>query len=615
MSDLNQPACVALQETHLKPENSFRLHGYTVFRKDHPGNRVYGGVALLISNNIPSSLLTLNTPFQAIAAQIFTHKLITVCKDNGKYGGTLFAERHTQKPRKAWGRFRRYPTSANLILYKQVKAYSRRIRRRSQRESWERYISSLNSTISSKKLWEKVKKASGIFTDRNINILYQNGIPVTSLQDIANCIASTLSQTSNSNTYPSSFQNHKKLAEKQKLNFKSNSYAPYNRDFTFHELKVCLSEVKKTSPDPDNISYQMIKHLSSSSLQNLLHLYNRIWHEHCFPSSWQQAIIIPIPKPGKDPSNPLNYRPIALTNCLCKLMEKMVNRRLVYYLEHNKVLSPFQSGLRPGRCAIDNLLALETDIRTTFLKRQHLVAIFFDIEKAYDRTWKYGILQDLFKCNLRGNLPIFIQNFLRLRQFRVKVGYQLSDLFRCPTSVLQALSSLHRHSLPLAFSILDLHDHLVCKGFSILLCWVPSHVGISGNEIADAAAKNASAVLDNSTPLKDFKNYINLALQSRWENHCNSESMNKLRSIKPVVEPWPTLTNRKAYTIVTRLRVGHTRYTHRHLLMGDQAPMCTQCNCIMSVLHILSECPNFNSLRLRYFQSSSISLTDLLLPY
>ncbi|GBM13093.1 hypothetical protein AVEN_101935-1 [Araneus ventricosus] len=299
----------------------------------------------------------------------------------------------------------------------------------------------------------------------------------------------------------------------------------------------------------------------------------------------------------------------------------MVNRGLVYYLEHNKILSPFQSGFRPGRCTIDNLLALETDIGTISLKRQHLVAIFFYIEKAYDRTWRYGILQDLFNCNLRGNLPIFIQKFLRLRQFRVKVGYQLSDLFiqeegvpqaeimailhslseisNYPAdnyiiysdslSVLQALTSLHRHSHPLAVSILDLHDRLVCTGFSILLCWAPSHVGISGNEIADTAAKNASAVLDNPIPLKDFKHYINLALHSRWENHWNSQSMNKLRSIKPVVEPCPALTNRKADTIITRLRVGHTRYTHRHLLVGEQAPMCTQYNCTMSVLQILSE--------------------------
>ncbi|GBN67828.1 hypothetical protein AVEN_189416-1, partial [Araneus ventricosus] len=52
MSDLKdilnsyQPACVALQETNLKPENSFRLHGYTEFRKDHPAHRASGGVAL-----------------------------------------------------------------------------------------------------------------------------------------------------------------------------------------------------------------------------------------------------------------------------------------------------------------------------------------------------------------------------------------------------------------------------------------------------------------------------------------------------------------------------------------------------------------------------------------
>ncbi|GBN46436.1 putative RNA-directed DNA polymerase from transposon X-element [Araneus ventricosus] len=220
----------------------------------------------------------------------------------------------------------------------------------------------------------------------------------------------------------------------------------------------------------------MIKHLSISSLQNLLHLYNRIWREHCFPCSWQQAIIIPIPKSGKDPSNPLNYRPIALTNCLCKLMEKIVNRRLVYYLEHNKILSPFQSGFRPGRCTIDNLLALETDIITTFLKRQHLVAIFFDIEKAYDRTWRYGILQDLFNCNLRGNLPIFIQNFLRLRQFRVKVGYQLSDLFIQKEGVPQGsvlsvthfalkINTIFKHLQPSIKSFLYVDDlYISCSG-------------------------------------------------------------------------------------------------------------------------------------------------------
>ncbi|GBN45610.1 RNA-directed DNA polymerase from mobile element jockey [Araneus ventricosus] len=155
----------------------------------------------------------------------------------------------------------------------------------------------------------------------------------------------------------------------------------------------------------------------------------KIWNEQCFPSSWQEAIIIPIPKPGKDIANPLNYRPIALTSCLCKLLEKMINRRLTHFLETKNLLGPFQSGFRKGRSTLDNILALETDIRLAFLQRKHLVAIYFDIEKAYDRTWRYGILKDLYDSNLRGNLPIFIENFLCLRKFRVRLASEMSDYF------------------------------------------------------------------------------------------------------------------------------------------------------------------------------------------
>ncbi|GBO27347.1 hypothetical protein AVEN_134462-1 [Araneus ventricosus] len=246
----------------------------------------------------------------------------------------------------------------------------------------------------------------------------------------------------------------------------------------------------------------------------------------------------------------------------------------------------------------------------------HFIPVFTDGSKTITQTsFACVFINSTLSFQLHPSCSIFTAEIRAiLHSLSVISNYPADNyiIYSDSLGVLQALSSLHRHSHPLAFSILDLHDRLVCKGFSILLCWVPSHIGISGNEIANIAAKNASAVLDNSTPLTDFKHYINLALHSRWENHWNSQSMNKLRSIKPVVESWPTLNNRKADTIVTRLRVGHTRYTHRHLLMGEQAPMCTQCNCIMSVLHILSECPNFSSLRLRYFQSSSISLTHLL---
>ena len=72
---------------------------------------------------------------------------------------------------------------------------------------------------------------------------------------------------------------------------------------------------------------------------------------------------------------------------------------------------------------------LETCIRNANLRRNHLVAVFFDIEKAYDKTWRYGILKDLLDLDFYGNLPIFIKNFLTLRRFQVRIGSTLSDYY------------------------------------------------------------------------------------------------------------------------------------------------------------------------------------------
>ena len=54
---------------------------------------------------------------------------------------------------------------------------------------------------------------------------------------------------------------------------------------------------------------------------------------------------------------------------------------------------------------------------------------FFDLQKAYDTTWQHGIQQDLHDMGLRGNLPIFIGNFLTDRTFQVHLGTILSDGF------------------------------------------------------------------------------------------------------------------------------------------------------------------------------------------
>ena len=74
-------------------------------------------------------------------------------------------------------------------------------------------------------------------------------------------------------------------------------------------------------------------------------------------------------------------------------------------------------------------MRLETFIHEAFIQKQHAVAIFFDLEKAYDTTWKHGIMKDLFDAGLRGRLPLFIQGFLQSRHFQVRLGSYTSDVF------------------------------------------------------------------------------------------------------------------------------------------------------------------------------------------
>ena len=323
--------------------------------------------------------------------------------------------------------FNSQPIQQNLNRVKIFRAKARRVIRKNKRMTWSEYVSKLNDRTSVKTTWDMIRKIKGKSKGSNVKHLKKNGNLITSKKDIANTLADTFSKNSSPDNCTDEFLRVKQQQEKQKLNFKSNNFEDYNKPFSNHELFDSLSSAHDTAAGPDDIHYQLLKHLPESSLTVLLAIFNTIWENGTFPASWREATVIPIPKPGKDHSDPLNYRPIALTSCICKTMERMINNRLVWYLESNGIITDFQCGFRRQRSTTDHLVRLETFIRETFAKKQHLVAVFFDLEKAYDTTWKHGVMKDLHDMGLRGRLPNFIDNFLKDRQFRVKVGDTLSD--------------------------------------------------------------------------------------------------------------------------------------------------------------------------------------------
>ncbi|GFU90543.1 RNase H domain-containing protein [Trichonephila clavipes] len=160
-------------------------------------------------------------------------------------------------------------------------------------------------------------------------------------------------------------------------------------------------------------------------------------------------------------------------------------------------------------------------------------------------------------------------------------------------SVLEALENYGDRCHPVVCKILDITSRLYSKGFDIVFCWLTSHVGIIGNEQADNAAKSATTNLPLAVPLSDMKRVIMHHIFNIWQESWSQQLDNKLHSVKPVIGAWPVMPMQRTDVKLTRLRIGHTRFTHRHLLFGERAPECPSCNVSYTVHHILIDCPVF----------------------
>ena len=106
----------------------------------------------------------------------------------------------------------------------------------------------------------------------------------------------------------------------------------------------------------------------------------------------------------------------------------MVNKRLIWFIESNDLFTNIQCSFRSRKSTMDPAVKLETSIWEAIIQKQHLVAIFSDLEKVYETTWRYGIMNDLHNMGLKGRLSNFIKAFLSDWKFRIHIGSTLSNI-------------------------------------------------------------------------------------------------------------------------------------------------------------------------------------------
>jgi len=164
-------------------------------------------------------------------------------------------------------------------------------------------------------------------------------------------------------------------------------------------------------------------------------LFNAITKIGYFPQKWKKSIIIMIPKPEKDKTQP-SYRPISLLTCLSKLFEKGLLLRISPHLKTHNTLPSYQFDFPAKHGAIEQVNRITTEIRTAFEHREYCTALFLDVAQAFDRVWLDGLM---FKINklLPQNIHKLLKSYLDKRVFAVRCSSSTSSDFTIEAGVPQ----------------------------------------------------------------------------------------------------------------------------------------------------------------------------------
>ena len=242
---------------------------------------------------------------------------------------------------KARNKRARNKTVENLLNYRQARAYAQRLIRKSAKEYWQNYCTSLNEKTNIKKVWNTVKKLKGVSTSSSSAALKINGVIVTDPAARAEVFVDHFASVTDDSHYQEPFVSFKPAMEAlvrpvRTAQAQKDTHPELNAPFSFDELEFALRRSPSHSaPGEDGISYELLKSLSVTSKQTLLKLYNLVWVNRKTPLAWRKVLVCPFLKPDKDGFDPSSYRPISLTSSTGKVLEKMVTRRLNWHLEKN----------------------------------------------------------------------------------------------------------------------------------------------------------------------------------------------------------------------------------------------------------------------------------------
>lgn len=340
------------------------------------------------------------------------------------------------------------PDLYTINRIKQLQVQLQQIYRRNKNEEWNKLLNNINETDDSKTFWRQINQAEGkeynttpYVKDTNGNKIYENDKKETAFRNIWSQVF-TITEEENEN-YDQDHENTVKEWMQDKINdiipneTVELDRIPNEEKITEAELLHSLRKFKEKTPGITGITKNVLMNLPQTGIDALLNLYNASLSAGYFPDELKKTKMIFIPKDGKDKKEIFNYRPISLLEITGKLLEKILNNRLLTYLENNNALNMRQHGFRKHRGTHTALAIITDTIARAKSNKDQVNLITRDIKKAFDKVWHLGLKYKILRTTLPTFMKKILCDYLTDRKIHIQIGDYLGPPFEIESGVPQ----------------------------------------------------------------------------------------------------------------------------------------------------------------------------------
>lgn len=352
---------------------------------------------------------------------------------------------------------RRYQRNRNAQLRDELAAMEQEVNRLISNEINARFQDNIEKLSENDPLHSKLWRLTKNLRNRsNTSFLIKDGEKFISPFEKANLLKDEILAAHSLTHKERNTTNHEREVARTIRDLTNTPSDPSEFNFiSVNELRLLLKGAKnRKAAGADGLNNRCLKFLPNKAIVLLCYIFNACARLSYFPAKWKHAIVLTFRKPGKDPKDPKNYRPISLLSSLSKIFEKCILSRLSDFTEEREIISNTQFGFRNGHSCVHQVARIHQKVKSARSRKQSTVLLSLDIQRAFDTVWHWGLVHKMVKLGFPSFLSKIILSFLSDRTFQTKVGPTLSDVAAMAAGVPQGscispiLYSIYLSDLP-----------------------------------------------------------------------------------------------------------------------------------------------------------------------